>query len=91
MPRCEVRYVGHVQGVGFRATVRSEANGRPLTGIVRNRQDGSVELVVEGGRAAIEQMLEQVTERMEGRIRHETRRWSDETGEFADFRIAPTL
>ncbi len=91
MPRCEVRYVGHVQGVGFRATVRSEAIGSPVTGIVRNRQDGSVELLVEGGRADIERLLAQVAERMEGRIRHETRQWSDGTGEFADFRIAPTL
>jgi acylphosphatase len=40
-----VRYEGHVQGVGFRYTVKSIARGFEVSGTVRNLPDGRVELV----------------------------------------------
>lgn len=45
---------GRVQGVYFRATARREASARGLSGWVRNRWDGSVEVVAEGRRSALE-------------------------------------
>jgi acylphosphatase len=39
---------GRVQGVGFRRFVELRARGRDVAGWVRNRADGSVEVVVEG-------------------------------------------
>jgi len=45
---------GRVQGVGFRYHVAQAASARGLTGWVRNRLDGSVELVVQGDGAEIE-------------------------------------
>jgi len=39
---------GFVQGVNFRANAAREASARRLTGRVWNRDDGAVELVVEG-------------------------------------------
>lgn len=40
-----VHYEGHVQGVGFRYTVKNIARGFDVTGTVRNLPDGRVELV----------------------------------------------
>jgi len=48
---------GRVQGVGFRAFVEYEAMSRGVGGWVRNRRDGSVETLVAGPSAAIEQFL----------------------------------
>jgi acylphosphatase len=45
---------GRVQGVGFRAWTVRRARGLGLSGWVRNRADGSVEILVEGPAAAIE-------------------------------------
>jgi len=51
-----VRFVVHglVQGVNFRAAAAREAESRRLTGRVWNRDDGAVEVVVEGDDATIE-------------------------------------
>jgi acylphosphatase len=49
---------GDVQGVGFRYFVMREARSLGLRGWVRNRDDGSVELVAEGEKADLERLLE---------------------------------
>ena len=49
---------GTVQGVFYRASAEQEAQRLGVAGWVSNRQDGSVELVVEGDDAAVDQMLE---------------------------------
>ena len=46
MPTLGVVISGRVQGVGFRAFVRAEANSRGILGEVWNRGDGCVEAVV---------------------------------------------
>lgn len=43
----QVLYSGHVQGVGFRATVKRLATGFEVTGTVKNLPDGRVELQVQ--------------------------------------------
>lgn len=40
---------GHVQGVGFRYFARQRAEVHGVSGFVRNRPDGSVEVHAEGG------------------------------------------
>jgi len=45
---------GRVQGVFFRAATRDEARRLGLTGWVRNREDGGVELVACGPAAAVD-------------------------------------
>ena len=40
--------LGRVQGVGYRAWVKHEADIRNISGWVRNRQDGSVEALAYG-------------------------------------------
>ena len=51
---------GRVQGVGFRHFVWSRARALQVRGRVWNRRDGAVEVEAEAGRAALEQLLEQV-------------------------------
>ena len=52
MTRIRIVVRGRVQGVGFRWFVREAARDAHLSGWVRNRQDGAVE--VEGPQAAID-------------------------------------
>jgi acylphosphatase len=49
---------GRVQGVGFRAFVEYEALKRGVRGWVRNRRDGSVEMVLSGEVEIIDVMIE---------------------------------
>ncbi|MBV8081551.1 MAG: acylphosphatase [Candidatus Eremiobacteraeota bacterium] len=48
MPRLHLRIRGHVQGVFFRVSAVEQALDLRLTGWVRNRNDGSIEIVAEG-------------------------------------------
>lgn len=48
---------GRVQGVGYRAFVEREARSRDLAGWVRNCRDGTVEAVLAGDAAVIEDMI----------------------------------
>lgn len=79
---------GVVQGVNFRYYTQERAYRLHLTGWVRNRADGSVEVLAEGPRASLDQLLEflrrgppaaSVTEVKEA--------WQAPTGEFARFEI----
>lgn len=51
--RVHMRVVGRVQGVGFRWTCRKVATNLGLTGWVRNEDDGSVSLELQGAGVAI--------------------------------------
>ena len=80
---------GRVQGVWFRDSTRNEAIRLNLTGWVKNRFDGSVELVAEGPREEVEKLIEWChhgppTARIT-RL-HEIK--EDFTGEFDSFRIS---
>jgi acylphosphatase len=48
---------GRVQGVGFRESMRWEAERLGVTGWVRNRRDGTVEAVVDGSAESIAQIV----------------------------------
>jgi len=48
MPRLHAFIRGRVQGVFFRASIVEQAQALDVTGFVRNRHDGSVEVVAEG-------------------------------------------
>jgi acylphosphatase len=55
--RLHATVFGRVQGVSFRFYTRDTAVELDLTGWVANRYDGSVEVVAEGPRAALDQLL----------------------------------
>jgi acylphosphatase len=78
MTTCKrVIYTGQVQGVGFRYTARELARGFAVAGHVRNRADGSVELVAEGEPAEVDRFLQALESQMAGYI--EDRTIHDET------------
>ena len=58
MPSLRAVVHGDVQGVGFRYFVQRRGEEMGLAGWVRNRPDGSVEVVAEGSRAALGRLLE---------------------------------
>jgi acylphosphatase len=55
--RCRVVVHGRVQGVFFRDTCERVASGLGVAGWVRNRSDGTVEVVAEGERAGVDGLL----------------------------------
>jgi acylphosphatase len=48
---------GRVQGVWFRESCRDEAERLGVTGWVHNLRDGSVEIVAQGSRAAVDTLV----------------------------------
>jgi acylphosphatase len=57
MRRVRAIVTGRVQGVAFRAYTVDEAERHAVTGWVRNRADGSVELEAQGAADAVERLL----------------------------------
>ncbi len=55
--RLQAAVHGRVQGVSFRYYTRRRASELGLVGYVRNSWDGSVEVVAEGQRSDLEQLL----------------------------------
>lgn len=79
---------GHVQGVYFRATTQREAVARGLTGWVRNRWDGTVEVVAEGPRSALTSFEIFLHQGPPGaHVTHVDIAYSPATGEFSGFHI----
>lgn len=71
MSQCRehIQFAGRVQGVFFRATSAEIARNRPVTGFVRNLDDGSVEMEVQGEAGEVESFLTEIRERFAGNIR----------------------
>ena len=79
---------GQVQGVGFRDFARRTAQSLGVTGWVRNRSDGTVEVRVEGEEAQLDQMLDALGDgpssaRVEGMEVEEV----EPTGKFEGFSV----
>lgn len=85
--RVEVRFVGHVQGVGFRYTTRRIASRWPVTGYVENQADGSVFLVAEGLKSDLDRFLEELEEQMAPNIRSKQVNWYASANQFSEFEI----
>ena len=79
---------GRVQGVYYRASAQREAKRLGLTGWVKNRTDGAVEMVVVGEEDQVTDFLAWAQHgSATARVEKVETRWRSYTGEFADFRI----
>ncbi len=86
--RLQIYYSGRVQGVGFRYTVRSVANGYEVTGTIRNLPDGRVELIAEGERVELKAFQDAIdSSGLRGFIRDEEASWSTAANNLKGFRI----
>ena len=88
MERIDLTVTGRVQGVAFRWHAVRQAQSLGLVGWVRNQPDGSVRLVAEGPRPALEAMV-----RWAGRGPDHARvdlcrpQWQQATGQFEVFDV----
>jgi acylphosphatase len=85
----QIFYSGHVQGVGFRYTVKYVAAGFEVAGTVRNLSDGRVELVAEGDAAELKAFQQAIRdEGLAHFIRDEKVEWSEAQGGGRGFEIS---
>ncbi len=86
--RLHIQVYGIVQGVFFRSSTEEKASNLGLTGWVKNRRDGSVEILAEGEKEALEALLTWCEKGSEGskvdRVEHS---WDEFKGEFSSFYI----
>jgi acylphosphatase len=86
--RMQIFYSGHVQGVGFRYSVKTVAAGFEVVGTVRNLPDGRVELIAEGSREELDAFRKAIPETGLARlIRNEDVSWGEAAGAFRGFEI----
>ena len=88
LARVSLIITGTVQGVFYRASALEQAQGLNLTGWVKNLPDGSIELVAEGPRYALDQIIEWCRHGPPAaRVEDVYPRWSEHLGEFRTFMI----
>ena len=90
MERCglKILYSGRVQGVGFRYSTKQLAMGFELTGIVRNLNDGRVELICEGMRDELTAFQHAIQDsELWHFVKNEQVEWGKAEGSFRGFEI----
>jgi acylphosphatase len=86
--RLTARVEGIVQAVGFRYWTRRKADELGLTGTVRNDDDGSVAVVVEGAQPVVLEFLNWLRSgKAPGRVENVEDAVAPATGEFKEFRV----
>jgi len=79
---------GRVQGVYFRASTQREAKRLGLTGWVKNRPDGAVEICAEGEEEGLKELIAWAQKGPSAaRVERVDVRWRGYGGDFHDFRI----
>ena len=82
---------GRVQGVSFRYFVLDCARRLDLSGWVRNRYNGTVEVKAEGEQEKLDTLIRDLKRGSSAsRVTQVDHQWSDATGEFTTFKIRMT-
>ncbi len=87
--RRRYRFVGQVQGVGFRWNAKRIADGMGMTGWVRNEDDGSVTCVLQGTQDQLATFAGELRESLSNWARYTIDDMQDEQVQAAekDFRV----
>lgn len=86
--RVHIIVSGRVQGVFFRDFTRQQANNLGITGWVKNLPDGKVQIVAEGEKSKLFQLIEAVKSGPErSNVKDCKIEWTDFKDEFTDFKI----
>ena len=86
--RVHLKVTGRVQGVFFRASTVAQAQHLGLTGWVANAPDGSVELIAEGTRARLEELITWCRRGPSGaQVTNVEIRWEAPRKEFTSFGV----
>ena len=86
--RVHLKITGRVQGVYFRASTVAQAQRLGVTGWVANAPDGNVEVVAEGTRARIDELIAWCRRGPAGaKVTNVEIAWEASRNEFASFSI----
>ena len=86
-----LRISGQVQGVGYRQWMQRKAVALGVAGWVRNRGDGSVEALVYGDTASVEELLRHCRRGPSGAVVSLIREDLEQPGEEPGFRVLASL
>jgi len=79
---------GRVQGVFYRKHIQERARSLHITGWVKNTIDDRVEIVAEGEKEKIKQLLKECKEGSSlAKVQHIEVEYKNFTGEFSDFKV----
>jgi acylphosphatase len=86
MHHLQLTISGRVQGVGYRHFIQVEATRLGLRGTVRNLPDGDVEVIAEGTRERLEQLVERARRGPTGaRVTDIAAQWGTGPGRYTRF------
>jgi acylphosphatase len=86
--RAQVRFVGKVQGVFFRANTERKAIELGLVGWVMNFEDGSVRAIFEGPKDKIKEIIEWCSKHIPyAKVKDIELSWESYSNEFDNFEI----
>ena len=84
--RVELKIHGKVQGVFFRDSTRNKARELNLSGYVKNKLDGTVEIVAEGQKEMLQRLVGWCKEHPGySKVEKVEVKWAEGAGKFADF------
>lgn len=84
----QARISGRVQGVGFRHFATQQARRLGVNGWVRNESDGTVRVVAEGSRDALEDFLDRLRQGpSSARVQSVDAEWSSASDGFSGFTV----
>lgn len=83
-----ITFSGVVQGVGFRYTAIRKATQYGLNGFVKNLHSGEVEVVAEGEKGLIADLIKELRVGLSyAHITNVAVEWGEYTGKYEDFRV----
>ena len=86
--RAHIVVKGRVQGVFYRASAKDEAEKLGISGWVKNRREGNVEILAEGGELVVKELIEWCKKGPpHAKVKEVNVEWDEYKGEFKGFSI----